>query len=73
MGTCRNHENRETKLWCAKNYYYLCDECADCYSPEMHCQHRPSCPIWFLRSERKRAQRQAAEKAAQPAGKPGKR
>ena len=65
MGKCRNHPDRETKLYCAKNQYYMCDECADCLSPEMHCKHRTSCPIWFLSTERKRAARKTEEQAYQ--------
>ena len=60
MATCRNHPDRETKLLCAKNGYYLCEECAECLSPEMHCQHRTACPIWFMRKQKKKVAESAS-------------
>ena len=67
MHNCRNHPDRESKLLCAKNGYYLCAECADCPSPRMHCQFRTACPIWFTRRDKQRAA-QAAEAATPAAG-----
>jgi hypothetical protein len=61
MEKCVNHPHRETNLVCMKHGVYMCDPCADCRDPEIYCKFRTSCPIWFMRKEKKRKERKAKE------------
>ncbi len=62
MGRCRNHPDRETNFMCMKNNVYLCEECAKCMSPDIHCKFRTSCPIWFVSHSVEKWGSAAAEK-----------
>lgn len=48
MGICKNHPDRETSYKCFKLDHYLCESCLHCSDPEMYCQFRSSCIIFFL-------------------------
>jgi hypothetical protein len=55
MGYCVNHADRRTQVLCQKHQVYLCEECMECRDPQLYCKFRPSCMIWFVAKEKKKA------------------
>ncbi|MBW2145505.1 MAG: hypothetical protein JRI22_00640 [Deltaproteobacteria bacterium] len=43
---CKNHPEREAKLYCMKNTIGLCEECLSCQQPGVYCKFRTQCLIW---------------------------
>jgi len=43
---CKNHPDREGKVYCQKYNRWYCGDCIKCTGPGQYCKFRTACMIW---------------------------
>lgn len=43
---CKNHPDREGKVYCQKFNRWYCGDCIACSQPKAYCKYRTACMIW---------------------------